>query len=229
LSRQTIILVEDEPDIAEVISYNLQREGFHVVSIPDGAEAWPRIRKEKPALVILDLMLPGMDGLEICRLMKADEETRSIPVIMVTAKGEESDVVLGLGLGADDYVKKPFSPREVVARVKAVLRRRKDPPPSGPLRFEGVVIDAARHEVRVDEEIVELTATEFRLLKCMAAQAGRVFTREQLIRRAIGEDAVVLERNIDVHVRSLRKKLGSRRDYLKTIRGVGYRFVGPTA
>lgn len=229
MSRQTIILVEDEPDIAEVISYNLQREGFHVVSIPDGAEAWPRIRKEKPALVILDLMLPGMDGLEICRLMKADEETRSIPVIMVTAKGEESDVVLGLGLGADDYVKKPFSPREVVARVKAVLRRRKDPPPSGPLRFEGVVIDAARHEVRVDEEIVELTATEFRLLKCMAAQAGRVFTREQLIRRAIGEDAVVLERNIDVHVRSLRKKLGSRRDYLKTIRGVGYRFVGPTA
>ena len=174
-------------------------------------------------------MLPGMDGLEICRLMKADEETRSIPVIMVTAKGEESDVVLGLGLGADDYVKKPFSPREVVARVKAVLRRRKDPPPSGPLRFEGVVIDAARHEVRVDEEIVELTATEFRLLKCMAAQAGRVFTREQLIRRAIGEDAVVLERNIDVHVRSLRKKLGSRRDYLKTIRGVGYRFVGPIA
>jgi two-component system phosphate regulon response regulator PhoB len=170
-------------------------------------------------------MLPGLDGVEICRRLKADPATRSIPVVMVTAKGEESDVVLGLGVGADDYVVKPFSPKELIARVKAVMRR-------GPLRDEAaperivrkdVVIDAGRHEVLVNGRAAVFTATEFRLLHFLAAHPGRVFTRDHLISRVLGDDAVVTDRNIDVHVTAIRKKLGAAREMIETIRGVGYR------
>jgi DNA-binding response OmpR family regulator len=177
-------------------------------------------------------MLPNLDGIEICKRLKHDPTTRPIPVVMLTAKGEESDIVLGLGVGADDYLVKPFSPKELVARVKAVLRR-------GPLKDQreererialsagggSVVIDAGRHEVVVDGEHVIFTATEFKLLHFLAAQPGRVFTREQLINRVMGEDAVIIDRNIDVHVRSVRKKLGRHREMIETIRGVGYRFL----
>jgi DNA-binding response OmpR family regulator len=172
-------------------------------------------------------MLPGMDGLEVCRKLKEDPLTRTIPIVMVTAKGEESDVVLGLGLGADDYVTKPFSPRELIARVKTVLRR-------GPLREDigagervsrdGVVIDAVRHELRVDDVSVPITATEMRLLHYLASHPGRVFTRDQLLSRVIGEHAIVIDRNIDVHIGALRRKLGTHRDLIDTVRGVGYRF-----
>lgn len=223
-----IAVIEDEADIREVMQYNLTREGFSAIVAGDGVEGLGMVRREGPSLVLLDLMLPGMDGLEVCKALKADTLTRDIPIIMVTAKGEEADVVLGLELGADDYVVKPFSPRELVARVRAALRR-------GPFREvaasrderivrDGLVVDAVRHEVRVDGALVTLTATEFRLLHVLAAHPGRVLTRDQIINRIIGEQAVVLERNIDVHVRAVRAKIGPYRDLIETVRGVGYRF-----
>jgi len=225
--RETILVIEDEADILEVLQYNLAREGYRVLSSRDGEEGLERARRDSPDLVLLDLMLPGLDGLEVCRRLQADPVTSAIPVIMVTAKGEETDVVLGLQLGADDYVAKPFSPRELTARVKAVLRR-------GPLREVasdgrrivrgGLVIDAERHRVSIDGEPAALTATELRLLHFLASHPGRVFTRDQLLSRVIGERAVVIDRNIDVHVGALRRKLGAYRELIETVRGVGYRF-----
>jgi DNA-binding response OmpR family regulator len=225
--KETILVVEDEPDIREVIEYNLSREGFSVLSSGDGEDGLVLAREKAPDLVLLDLMLPSTDGVDVCRRLKEDPLTRSIPVIMVTAKGEESDVVIGLGLGADDYVKKPFSPKELIARVRAVLRR-------GALKEErgagerivrgGLVIDAGRHELSIDGEPVTLTATEMRLLHFLASHPGRVFDRSHLLSRVIGEHAVVIDRNIDVHVRSIRQKLGPYRELIETVRGVGYRF-----
>jgi two-component system alkaline phosphatase synthesis response regulator PhoP len=227
LKTEKIVVIEDETDILEVIAYNLKREGYEVVTSTSGEDGLEKIEKTKPNLVVLDLMLPEVDGIELCRKLKADPVTQSIPVIMVTAKGEESDVVLGLGVGADDYVTKPFSPRELTARVKAVLRRSKargEVDRRERLTFDGVVIDPQRHEVKVDGESVLLTATEFRLLHFLASHPGRVFTRDHLLTRIIGDDAIVIDRNIDVHVRAIRKKLGARRELIETIRGVGYRF-----
>ena len=227
MSRARIIAIEDEPDLLEVIQYNLQKEGYEVSGVENGEEGLNLVRKEMPDLVLLDLMLPGMDGLEVCRRMKYEATTRGIPVIMVTAKGEESDVVLGLEVGADDYLTKPFGPRELVARVRAVLRRSSQRvEEDGPRRivFDGLVIDPSRHEVTLDGEPVELTATEFRLLHFLAANPGKVFSRQRLVKEAIGEDAYILERNIDVHVRAIRKKLGEGFDSIATVRGVGYRF-----
>ncbi|MDH4036465.1 MAG: response regulator [Candidatus Krumholzibacteria bacterium] len=227
LKTEKIVVIEDEDDILEVIAYNLKREGYEVITSTSGEDGLEKIEKSSPQLVVLDLMLPEIDGLELCRKLKSDPLTRSIPVIMVTAKGEESDVVLGLGVGADDYVTKPFSPRELVARVKAVLRRSRARP-EGDSRERiargGVVIDPQRHDVQVDGEPVLLTATEFRLLHFLATHPGRVFTRDHLLTRVIGEDAIVIDRNIDVHVRAIRKKLGAHRELIETIRGVGYRF-----
>jgi two-component system alkaline phosphatase synthesis response regulator PhoP len=226
-TREKILVIEDEADILEVTQYNLAREGYKVVTSRDGEEGLARARREAPDLVLLDLMLPGLDGLEVCRRMQSDPITATIPIIMVTAKGEESDVVIGLQLGADDYVTKPFSPKELVARVKAVLRR-------GPLREDrgsaerivrgGLVVDAGKHQVLVDGEAQTFTATELRLLHFLAAHPGRVFARDQLLSRVIGDHAVVIDRNIDVHVGAIRRKLGPYRDLVETIRGVGYRF-----
>ena len=227
LKTEKIVVIEDETDILEVIAYNLKREGYDVITSTSGEDGLEKIEKSKPNLVVLDLMLPEVDGIELCRKLKSDPLTQSIPVIMVTAKGEESDVVLGLGVGADDYITKPFSPRELTARVKAVLRRSKSKGESDRrerVAFEGVIIDPQRHEVRVDGEAVLLTATEFRLLHFLALHPGRVFTRDHLLTRVIGDDAIVIDRNIDVHVRAIRKKLGTRRELIETIRGVGYRF-----
>jgi phosphate regulon transcriptional regulator PhoB len=222
-----ILVIEDEADIQEVIAYNLRREGYEVVTCDDGAEGFDMARHETPSLLLLDLMLPGMDGIEICRRLRQDPITSNIPIIMVTAKGEESDVVIGLGVGADDYVVKPFSPRELVARVRAVLRR-------GPVQEsrtireriarDGLLVDAAKHQVQIDGKAVPFTATEFRLLHFLAAHPGRVFTRNQLLNRVVGDDAVVIDRNIDVHIRAIRKKLGPYRRLIETQRGVGYRF-----
>jgi DNA-binding response OmpR family regulator len=222
-----ILVIEDEIDILEVVEYNLNREGYRVIGVRDGQTGVDVARDEAPDLILLDLMLPGLDGLEVCRRLKSDDLTSAIPVIMVTAKGEESDIVLGLGLGADDYVTKPFSPKELLARIRAVLRR-------GPLREEraggeyiqrkGVAVDAGRHEVKIDGASVQFTPTELRLLHFLAGHPGRVFTRDHLLTRVIGRDAMVIDRNIDVHVRSVRKKLGPYRDMIETIRGVGYRF-----
>jgi two-component system, OmpR family, alkaline phosphatase synthesis response regulator PhoP len=233
MNHTTVLVIEDEADILELVIYNLSREGFAASGCRDGLEGLRRAQKDLPGLILLDLMLPGLDGIEICRRLRADAATRHIPVIMVTAKGEESDIVLGLSMGADDYVTKPFSPRELLARVRAVLRRgaARDEPLSV-LRIirdaaspvDGLTIDPQRFEVLVDGRSVEFTATEFRLLHSLAAHAGRVFTREMLVSQAIGEDAVVIDRNIDVHVRALRKKLGRFSGLVETVRGVGYRF-----
>lgn len=222
-----IVVIEDEVDILEVITYNLGREGYQVIASESGEDGLEKIGNSSPDLVILDLMLPEIDGIELCRKLKSDPLTQRIPVIMVTAKGEESDVVLGLGVGADDYVTKPFSPKELVARVKAVLRRsgeRVETESSDRIARDGVIIDVKRHEVKVDGESVKFTATELRLLHFLASHPGRVFTRDHLMNRVIGDDAIVIDRNIDVHIRSIRKKLGEHRELIETIRGVGYRF-----
>ena len=225
--REKIVVIEDEADILEVLHYNLKREGYLVVTSRDGEEGYAKVRRENPDLVLLDLMLPGLDGLEICKRLQSDPVTAPIPVIMVTAKGEERDVVLGLQLGADDYVTKPFSPKELVARVKAVLRRgplREQRTPGERIARGDLVVDVGKHQVSVAGESVTLTATEMRLLHFLAAHPGRVFSRDQLLSRAIGDHAVVIDRNIDVHVGAIRRKLGAEREYIETIRGVGYRF-----
>ena len=225
-TSKKVIVIEDEPDIQEIIVHNLLRDGYQVEATPNGERGLELVRRLEPDLVLLDLMLPGLDGVEVCRRMKTDPRTRAVSIIMVTARGEESDVVLGLGLGADDYVSKPFSPRELMERVKAVLRR-------GPLQDHqsrerivvgDVVIDAGRHEFRVSKRRVDLTASEFRLLHCLASQPGRVFTRDQLLNRVVGEDTFIDDRNIDVHVGAVRRKLGAHKNLVETVRGVGYRF-----
>ena len=227
--NRKIVVVEDEIDIRELIAHNLSRDGFEVETALDGEAAVHLIRRTLPDLVLLDLMIPKMDGLEVCKSLRKDESTSNIPIIMVTAKGEESDIVLGLGLGADDYLSKPFSPKELLARIKAVLRRGKlEQNQNGRDRvvFRNLVIDVSRHEVSISGQPVAFTATEFKLLHFLATNAGRVFSRSHLLSRVIGEDAFVYERNIDVHIQSLRKKLGALRNMIETVRGVGYRFRG---
>lgn len=226
MSTTKIVVIEDEPDILELIEYNLRREGFEVATATSGRAGLSVIGREKPDIVLLDLLLPGLDGLDVCRRLRSVDSTRDLPVIMVTARGEESDVVLGLGVGADDYIHKPFSPRELIARVRAVLRRgrmqERDPERKivrGPL-----VINPVKHRIKVEGQRLELTPTEFRLLHFLASHPGRVFTRSQLVDRTIGDRAVVIDRNVDVHVRAVRKKLGLHRDLIETVRGIGYTF-----
>jgi two-component system alkaline phosphatase synthesis response regulator PhoP len=227
MALKKILVIEDEADIREVVEYNLKREGYRVACVGDGDEGVKAARAMAPDLVLLDLMLPGLDGIEVCRRFKGDSVTADIPIIMVTAKGEESDIVLGLGVGADDYITKPFSPRELVARVKAVMRRS---PLKGIIDAQDrialgdFVIDINRHEVLVSGKPVDLTPSELRLLHLLASHPGRVFTRDQLLSRVIGEGAYVIDRNIDVHIRGVRKKLGTHKDLIETVRGVGYRF-----
>lgn len=228
MSRKRIVVIEDEPDILDVLAYNLRREGFDVSGAHNGSIGLALVNKELPDLVLLDLMLPGTDGIEVCKALKANPRTAGTLIIMVTAKGEESDVVLGLGVGADDYISKPFSPKELVARVKAVLRRgrmmEKEEEDSA-IAFGDLQIDSARHKVTVRGQEVRLTATEFRILHYLASHPGRVFTREQLLSRTLGDDVVVVDRNIDVHIRGIRKKMNVDPPYIETIRGVGYRFM----
>lgn len=227
MKRKHIVIVEDEEDILEVIEYNLLRDGYRVSAARNGSAALTLIRRERPDLVLLDLMLPEVDGLELCRTMRTDAVTRDIPIIMVTAKGEESDVVLGLGLGADDYVTKPFSPRELAARVRVVLRRAgaSSRAESGSCIVRGeLTIDAQRFVARLSGRDISLTTTGFRILYALASQPGRALTREQLLRSAVGEHVVVLDRNIDVHIRAIRKSLAEYRYLVETVRGVGYRF-----
>ncbi len=227
MTREKVLVIEDEPDIREVMVYNLSREGYRVLEAKDGEKGLEKARREAPDLILLDLMLPSLDGVEVCRLLRSDPLTQAVPVIMVTAKSEESDVVLGFGVGADDYVAKPFSPKELLARVKAVLRRgnlREGSAATPRLLRGNLAIDTLRHEVTLDGEPIVLTATEFRLLSTLAAHPGRVFSRDALLNRVIGQNAVVVERNIDVHIRVIRDKLGNSRDMIETIRGVGYRF-----
>ncbi|MFH1144791.1 MAG: response regulator transcription factor [Candidatus Eisenbacteria bacterium] len=226
MSGKHILVVEDDKDIQELVKYNLTSEGHQVSSALTGEEGLKLARARHPDLVVLDLMLPGMDGREVCRALKKDVATETIPIIMLTAKGEESDIVAGLELGADDYVTKPFSPKVLNARVRVLLRRSALPAPDDQaiIRAKEIVINPGRHEVQVAGQGIELTYTEFRLLQLLAARPGWVFTRYQIVNAIRGEEYPVTERSVDVQVVGLRKKLGPAGQHIETVRGVGYRF-----
>lgn len=223
--KGTILVIDDEPDIIELVRYNVEREGFGVIAATDGREGLRIAKQHRPDLIILDVMMPGMDGLEVCRELRKDADTERTPVIMLTARAAESDRVVGLELGADDYITKPFPPREMVARVKAVLRRTQyQSEDKASIRQGGLVVDPARHEVTWEGEPVSLTATEFRIVQFLATRAGRVLSRDEIIDAALGRDTAVFDRTIDVHITSIRKKLGAGGQQIETIRGFGYKF-----
>lgn len=225
MAKDHILIIEDEEDILALIHYNLSREGYRVSAATSGEEGLRLARKEHPDLLVLDLMLPGMDGLAVCRALKQQAETAAIAVVMLTAKGEESDVVAGLELGADDYVTKPFSPKVLAARIAAVLRRRgKSIDQDEVVEHSGLSIHPGRNEVLVDGVAVELTFTEFRVLQFLASRPGWVFTRYQIVNAVRGDDYSVTERAVDVQIVGLRKKLGPAGKLIETVRGVGYRF-----
>jgi len=225
MAKEKILVVDDEEDILELLRYNLARQGYEPKTVGTGEEALAAARLEPPDLVILDLMLPGLDGLEVAKALKNDPRTVHTPIVMLTARGEEADVVAGLELGADDYVTKPFSPRVLLARVKAVLRRRRAAPAdeTATLKVHDIVIDPGRHEVTVKGKPVELTLTEFRILHALARRPGWVFTRYQIIDAAQGAEVAVTDRSVDVHIVSLRRKLGASGRFIETVRGIGYK------
>jgi two-component system phosphate regulon response regulator PhoB len=226
MSRQRVLVVDDEEDILELVEYNLAKNGFQVTCVTTGEDALKAARSQSPDTVVLDLMLPGTDGLEVCRQLKTDPRTKAIPIVMLTARGEESDVISGLEMGADDYVTKPFSPKVLVARVKAVLRRKADEPADegSVIRHDGLTIHPGRHEVLVDGNRVEMTFTEFRILHLLAKRPGWVMTRTQIVDGVQGQDVAVTDRSVDVHIVALRRKLGPYGEHIETVRGVGYRF-----
>jgi len=227
MTDEKILLIEDDSDISELVQYNLEREGYKVYAVADGELGLSQALQLTPDLIVLDLMLPGLDGLSVCRKIRATLATAAVPIIMLTAKGEESDVVIGLEMGADDYVTKPFSPKELVARIRAVLRRPRGGPAvtnAGDRRTVGpVTIDLERHEAFIRSEPLTLTLAEYRLLTTLTARPGRVYTREQLLEKITGGEAYVIDRNVDVHVRAVRKKLGDDAEFIVTVRGVGYK------
>jgi two-component system phosphate regulon response regulator PhoB len=225
MPKETILIVEDDEDILQLLEYNIQSAGYDVVTATDGAEALEVVRRSPPHLVLLDLMLPSVDGLEVCRELKKQSATSNIPIVMVTARGEEVDRIVGLELGADDYVVKPFSPREIILRIKAVLRRFQPAAPEHKvLRRDGLVVDMEAHRVELDSEEVQLTATEFRLLAELIANPGRVQTRDQLLNTVWGYEFDGYARTVDTHIRRLRQKIGPYAGLVETVRGVGYRF-----
>ena len=227
MSKETILLVEDERDIQELLKFSLEREDFDVEAVGTGEDAMRYLKTNVPSLLLLDLMLPGIDGLEVCRRVKAQPETREVPIIMLTAKDSEADIVTGLEMGADDYMTKPFSPRVLVARIHSVLRRPVTPveEEKGPvIRIGPLTVDPERHKVEIKGKEIHLTYTEFRILHLLAENAGRAFTRQQIVDQVRGESYAVTERIVDVQMVSLRKKLGNLGDWIETVRGVGYRF-----
>ncbi len=226
MARERILIVDDEEDLLELVNYNLTKEGYRVTGLGTGEEALREAKTTIPDLILLDLLLPNVDGLEVCRQLKGDPRTKAIPVIMLTAKAEEADQVTGLELGADDYVVKPFSPRLLLARIRAVLRRKAAERlgPDQPISAHELVIHPGRHEVLAAGEPLSLTLTEFRLLHFLAQRPGWAFTRNQIVDAVKGDDYPVTERSVDVQVAGLRKKLGDYGVYIETVRGVGYRF-----
>lgn len=226
MANEKIVVIDDEENILELVSYNLSRDGYAVTGVTTGEDALKKVRTIRPDLVVLDLMLPGMDGFEVCKILKNDPKTAHIPVIMLTAKGEEADIVTGLELGADDYIVKPFSPKVLIARVRAVLRRKATEPigESDVIQMKDLVIHPGRREVLVKGKPVSLTSTEFRMLHYLARRPGWVFTRQQIIDTARGDEYPVTDRSVDVHIVGLRKKLGALGELIETVRGVGYRF-----
>jgi two-component system phosphate regulon response regulator PhoB len=222
---KSILIIEDEKDIVDLVEYHLKQSGFSVISAPNGPSGLERAKKERPGLIILDLMLPGMDGKDVCRALKSNSLTQSIPILMLTAKGEEVDRLIGFELGADDYVTKPFSPRELVLRVKAILRR-KEVGEEGEkiIQIGDLLIDIGRHHVSIKKSSIPLTSTEFKLLVELASNRGRVQTRERLLDKVWGYTYEGYARTVDTHIRRLREKLGPLGDSIETLRGVGYRF-----
>jgi len=229
MAKEKILVVEDEDDLRELIRYNLEQEGFTVIATGSGEEALTLVATNPPELVCLDLMLPGMNGLDVCRTLKGNSSLSSIPVLIISAKGEETDIVTGLELGADDYITKPFSPKVLIARARAILRRRGSAPTpqsnsdEQSVLVHGLKIDARKHEVHLHEKRLMLTGTEFRILHFLSQNPGWVFTRQQLVENLHGDNYPVTERSIDVQIAGLRKKLGPSSDYIETVRGIGYR------
>jgi two-component system phosphate regulon response regulator PhoB len=224
MSKTSVLVVDDEKDLVELVRYNLERAGYDVLTAVDGAAAFDVAFRRQPNLIVLDVMMPGMDGLEVCRRLRGDSRTSTVPIIMLTAKAAETDRVVGLELGADDYVIKPFSPRELVARVKAILRRSSPQAANTEvLRCGKLLVDCSRHEVRYSGERVSVTATEFRILEFMLRRPGRVLSRDEIINGALGHDVIVSDRTIDVHMTALRRKLGAGGEQIETVRGFGYR------
>lgn len=223
--KKRILLIEDEEDIAALIKLQAEVSGYKLHVEVDGINGYRAIEREKPDLVILDIMLPGQNGFDVCRKMKNNPELRSIPVIIITAKGEELDVVLGLELGADDYIAKPFSPKVLFSRIKAVLRRSKEPEKIAKvITFGEFTLEVDRYLLRRGEKIITLTLSEFGILRRLLSYRGKVLTRNQLLDDIHNDDSFIVDRNIDVHIASLRKKLGPNFDYIETVRGIGYRF-----
>ena len=225
MSSSSVLVVEDEPDLAELVRFHLSQAGFEVELAPTGRAGLEALRRRRPSLVILDLMLPDLSGTEVCRELRSDARLRDLPVLMLTAKAEEVDRVVGFELGADDYVTKPFSPRELALRVRAILRRAEGQPTAASvMRRGGLALDAERHRCTVEGEPVDLTAKEFRLLEVLMSRPGRVMSRQRLLDDVWGTDITVTERTIDTHLKRLREKLGPAGDAIETVRVVGYRF-----
>jgi two-component system phosphate regulon response regulator PhoB len=233
MARETILVVEDDENIQQLVGYNLAKAGFHVIYADKGEQAFDLIRREKPELIVLDLMLPGLNGFEVCKLVRKDPKTKNLPIVMLTAKSEENDMAMGLDLGADDYITKPFSPKILVSRIKAALRRKEGldeegggGKKKGPLTIHEITIDPNRYEVLVAGEVIPLTVTEFSILELLARRPGWVFNRQQIIDGVRGYDYVITPRAVDVQVFGLRKKLGEAGRYIETVRGIGYRMQG---
>ncbi|MDP8262067.1 MAG: response regulator [Candidatus Ancaeobacter aquaticus] len=224
MSQANILIIEDEKDICEMIDYNLTKEGYRVFSAGNSAKAFRLLEKERIDLIILDIMLPDKDGFEICKLLKVDKKTSRVPIIMLSAKSQETDKVLGLELGADDYVTKPFSVRELSARIKAVLRRHAVSDSKGASNENAICLDPEKQKVTVHRKEIKLTRTEFKLLEYFMQKPGMVLSREKILDRVFGYDSPVYDRTVDVHIKSLRKKLGNAKSYIETVRGSGYRF-----
>ena len=227
MSNETVLIIEDDEDIQELLRYNLDREGYALLSETHGQNGLKTAQEKKPGLILLDLMLPGLDGLSICKQLKIDRETKHIPIIILSAKGEESDIVIGLEMGADDYITKPFSPRVLLAHIRAVLRRKAkqgSEDENGRIVIEGLEIDPQRHQVKIEGQTIDLTSTEFNVLLYLSQRPGWVFTRQQIVDAIRGQDYAVTERSVDVQIVGLRKKLGSQSELIQTVRGVGYRF-----
>lgn len=227
MPKAKVLIIEDDRALTDVLQYNLNNAGYETITSTDGQDALNQARLKLPDLVVLDLMIPVLDGLEVCKRLRANAETRDTPILMLTAKGEETDQVVGFSVGADDYVVKPFSVKILMERIKSLLRRRSQSGSGDVTKLGGITVDRVRHQVTVNGGDVELTPSEFRLLNTLILQPGRAFDRSELIEAALGGDAIVSERTIDVHIRSLRKKIGDENNFIQTVRGIGYRFREP--